>query len=440
MLMFLVPAPAAAGPEAEPTSLSLSAAVQRALAEFPSLRASQAAREEARAAVGEARAARLPALRLDTTATQYEEPMVVTPLHGFAPGQLPAFDETLIQGGVTLNYMLFNSGAREARILSARSQAASADADFDAAAQALIARVTVVYLDALGKRQVLSAHDRRLTALQSELSRVRRRFDAGRAARIEILRVEAALATAQADRVRDAQALDRAERDLARLIGASPDEIVVARLIPVALSDSPLAPRDPLKAQARESNSAVKQARERVAAAEAGLAVARSARWPELNLTGNYIDRGSGQGDYRAEWLAGVQLSYMIFTGGARSRGIARAAAARRGALEQLRLAELQVEQEIDHAFSAVQEAHARVESLETAVARSEEVARIQGLLLETGSGTETDYLNVEADLLEARADLVEARHAEIAARVELARVVGQLSLPWLTQAVRDQP
>lgn len=74
------------------------------------------------------------------------------------------------------------------------------------------------------------------------------------------------------------------------------------------------------------------------------------------------------------------------------------------------------------------------------AVARFEELVRIERLLLETGSGTETDYLDAEADLLVARANLVEARHGEIAARGELSGAIGQLSLAWLTQTVEDQP
>jgi outer membrane protein TolC len=76
------------------------------------------------------------------------------------------------------------------------------------------------------------------------------------------------------------------------------------------------------------------------------------------------------------------------------------------------------------------------VDSLEPAIARFRELARIERLLLDAGSGTQTDFLNAEADLLTAQANLVEARHAEIAARVELARVAGELNLDWLADAV----
>ncbi len=66
------------------------------------------------------------------------------------------------------------------------------------------------------------------------------------------------------------------------------------------------------------------------------------------------------------------------------------------------------------------------------AVAQSAEVARIRQLSLQVGSGTETDYLEAEAALLSNRASLVQARHAEMGARVELARVTGELTTEWL--------
>ena len=426
--------------EAVTMQLSLSKTVERALEVFPSIQASKANTEEAQAALGEAAAARFPSFRLNGSAIRYEEPAPVSPIHGFSPGRIPQFDETLFQGGVGLNYALFDGGGREARIRGARYQTRSADAELDATSQALVARVVTTYLEVLSKQQVLEAHDHRLTALQSELSRVQMRYDAGRAARVEVLRVQAALANAQAERVKNAEALDRAQRDLARLIGASVEEIKASSLMSVTLSDPSLASRDLLKVEALRFSPTVRQARQRQASAEAGVAVARSTRWPELDLVGNYLYFNSSQGDDTIEWQAGAQLSYIIFNGGARAKAIERARATGRNASEQLRLTEIQVEQDMDRAFSGIEEAHARVESLETAVSRFDEVVRIEKLLRETGSGTETDYLNAEADLLTSRASLVEARHGEIAARVELARVIGQLSLPWLAKTVSDHP
>jgi outer membrane protein TolC len=80
------------------------------------------------------------------------------------------------------------------------------------------------------------------------------------------------------------------------------------------------------------------------------------------------------------------------------------------------------------------------VAALATAAAQFDEVVRIRRLTLQTGSGTQTDYLDAETDLLRARASLVEARHGEIGARVELARVAGDLTPAWLAAAVAEAP
>ena len=73
---------AAAPPAPEPAPLTLAEAAQRALAQHPAVGAAAALRDEARAAAGEAGASRYPTVRLTGSATRYEEPMVVAPLHG----------------------------------------------------------------------------------------------------------------------------------------------------------------------------------------------------------------------------------------------------------------------------------------------------------------------------------------------------------------------
>ena len=82
----------------------------------------------------------------------------------------------------------------------------------------------------------------------------------------------------------------------------------------------------------------------------------------------------------------------------------------------------------------------ALVSALRRAVQLQTEVARIEQLSLDAGAGTQTDYLRAEADLARARSLLVEAEHAEIAARVELARVVGELTTEWLNRNVETSP
>ncbi len=111
----------AAAPLQAQEPLTLSAAVKRALARFPSVEAARARQQQAREALGEAQAGRGPRGRITASATQYEEPMVITPIHGFGPGLFPEFDETLFQGQLAVSYTLYDGGATGARIKSAGS-------------------------------------------------------------------------------------------------------------------------------------------------------------------------------------------------------------------------------------------------------------------------------------------------------------------------------
>lgn len=358
---------------------------------------------------------------------------MVTPIHGFGPGLFPEFDETLGQATLSVSYTLLDNGGIDAQVRSAGSQVEGADAAVSSAEQLLARRVAAAYLTVLGQSQVLAAHDHRLEALRAELSRVQQRFDVGRAAKVEILRAEAALANAEADRVRLTAAIDNSERELARLLDVPVDETRVSRLAPAEVGDSSLS-REELAAAGIEASPAVAQARSQVATAEAGVALAQSILRPDLRAVGNYNEWTSSQGDFTGEWNVALQLTVPLFDGGVTRRRIARAEAGVRAAQEQVRTAEAQVREDVDRAAAAAEEAEARIASLTKAEERFAEVVRVQKLMLDEGAGTQTDYLNAEADLLGARASLAEARHAAALARVDLARAAGRLTPEWLRQ------
>jgi outer membrane protein TolC len=366
--------------------------------------------------------------------------MIVHPIHAFTPEQTPPFDRTLFQVLGHVSYTLFDGGARSSRIEGSRANEGAADELVSGTEQVLLSLVIGSYLEALGLSQGLEAHDRSITALESELSRVRQLFDVGRAAQIEVLRVEAAIASAEAERVGVASSLDRAERNLARWTGASVAETRAEQLAAVSIAESPVPPREDLREQALAESPAVRAARQGLEAAEAAVVGARSARVPDVSVGGSYINYGSGSGVNQLEWNVGVQVTYPLFTGGAISSSIARARANERRAAEEVRVAESEVEQDLDRALSGIEEARARVRSLTTAVRRYEEVVRIERLRLDTGTGTQTDYLQSEADLLSTRADLIRARYVVIFAWAELARATGQLTRDWVEGNVRNEP
>jgi outer membrane protein len=433
--------PAPAAPAAsDSTRLTLAQALQGALARYPAIAAVRAARASAAASVGEAKAPLLPRLQLDASYTRYQLPSIVYPLHSLSlgpGGTLPTFDRNLVQGAASLNWMLWDFGARSGRIRAAEAAERAAGASVDAATAGLIARVAQAYLRVLTLGGVLRAQDQQLEALSAEADRVHQLLAVGRAARVEVLRIEATVTGARAEREATAADLDVAERDLAQLAGVPADRARAAGLAPLQLSDTSGVPdRAALLERAEAANPDLQQARRAADAGRAQLDAARATRLPQLALQGVWFDRGTASGDFKHEWQAGVALSWPLFTGGQRASQIRRADADYRARTEQARQAELDLEQAVDRALGALREAHARVVALTSAVDQFDEVARIRQLALTAGSGTQTEYLDAVSDLLRARAGLVQASHGEIAARVELARIEGALTPARLAQMV----
>ncbi|NIR45327.1 MAG: TolC family protein [Gemmatimonadetes bacterium] len=411
----------------------------RARETYPSLAAARAGEEASAAAVGEATADRWPELRAQANLTRFQEPMLVAPLHGFDISTPPEFDQTLIRGDVSFAWTVYDGGARGARIRAARAEAVGAGATRQAADMALITRTARVYLEILATHGVLEAQDRRIAALEAEGSRVRQFLEQGRAAAVELLRVQAALADARAGRVATATRLDLAERQLGRLIDVPVDSVRASRLVSLSLAPAAdLEDRAELVARAQAASPELERSRQAVIAAEAARRAAIAAWIPKLSLFGGYLGFSGFGGDLTAEWQAGIGVSYPLFTGGGRSAATRTAEARARRAREELQLAELEIADRVDAALNAALETRARVEAVAEGVQHQSEVVRIELLSLEAGAGTQTDYLRAEADLMRVRSALVEARHAEIAARVELARALGELTPEWLAENLEN--
>jgi outer membrane protein len=215
-------------------------------------------------------------------------------------------------------------------------------------------------------------------------------------------------------------------------MGVAPGEVSDRTLAEVGLRAAP--PRGDAGA-----SPLVQQADRSVAAAEARLAEERAARLPTLDAGAGLLDFGTAGGDHVLEWRAGVEVSWPVFTGGARTASVRRAASEVAAARGELEAARLQVAQEMDAAETAVVEADARLVALAAAVAQWDEVARIEALALEAGSGEQRDLLGAAAGLFQARAGHARARQDALLARVRLARAEGILSRNWINESMESR-
>jgi outer membrane protein TolC len=403
-----------------------------ALAAYPAFAAAEAAVDRAEGARREAEAGRYPSLRVGASLTRFDQPMIVQPLHGFDPTRPPDFDRTLMQGEATLSYTLFDGGERAARVLRADADLRAAGAGAEGTRAAVTAQVAATYLAVLSAGEVAQSHERRLEALEEEERRVRMLLAEGQAPEIQLLRVEAALEAAEAEAVAARGALATAELELARLTGASRDRTRRDALVGVTLRSDQAPTQSAALGRALAANPEVEAARRALDGAKASASMVRTARWPKVDAFGTYWERGGGEASFGSDWGLGLRVSYPLFTGGAVRSQIQQAEAGVRGAEERVRLAEFEAGRRVDAALAAVAETRAKAAALDRAVERQEAVVRTERVALEIGAGVQTDFLAAQADLLAARAGLARARHAEMAAHIEVARLLGMLDEDWI--------
>jgi outer membrane protein len=313
--------------------LSLTEAVDRALRTHPTVAAARAQRDRAGAEVGEARATRLPSVSLDASVNQFQLPMVVAPLHGFDPRNPPLFDRTLVQSGISAFWTAFDFGSRAAYIRAERALEDAASESLASTELELVQRTVNAYLDVLTAREVLVAEDQRLSALNAESGRVGQLLASGKAARVEMLRVDAQVKRAQADRIGRVARLEGAEHELAQLVDQPFESIRALRIPGLRLVDSALtgpqaATLTPeLFNRARLTNRQLRVMEQRLLSAQAALAAQRATGVPELRLSGSYVDRGRARGDFSAEWQVGLSVSYPLYGGGSHESAVRKASA-----------------------------------------------------------------------------------------------------------------
>lgn len=444
-LLALVPSNLAgqgkeAAPNADQGALTLVESVSLALGHHPAVGQARARREAAQGRLDQAVSALLPSVATDASLVRHQEPMLVAPLHGFDPTAAPSFDRNLVRGNLSLRYSLYDGGAREARIRGARAGTEAARAGEASARMEVVMETGEAYLDILSTRELLEAARGQREALEAERSRVLQLLEVGKAARVDLLRVDAALSRSEATEISLEAGLDVARGKLARLTGLSPADVRERSLLPVRLRVTG-APELPVAlARAREGSPDLTAARRHRAVAVAAVREARSDWLPTVQLAGVYSNFGALEGGHTQEWQGSLQLSFPLFTGGSREGNLDRAEAEAQEAAEALRLAELRVEDAVEAARAAVVEARARRDALERGVQQAGEVARIEALALEVGSGVQTDFLQAQAELFQARASLAQARHAEMMASVRLARVSGELTLGWFQENMEVMP
>lgn len=319
---------------------------------------------------------------------------------------------------------LFGRVAGSVRAAEASAEAVAADlAATRLAAEAALASSYVQLRETDSEIALL---ERTLEGYRRSYTIAKNRYDAGVAARTDVLQAETQLATTEADLV--ARRADRArhEHAIAVLVGVAPASFTLAPTtwrpsvpsVPVGVPSTLLQRRPDIAAAERD-----------VAAAEANLGVARAAWFPSFVLSGSVGSGGPRIADVaRAStlvWSFGLSLAQAIVDGGARSARVEQSAAARDAAVARYRATVLAAFQEVEDLLVDARTL-AEQQRLRDAASRAADLAEqtIENRY-RAGQVNYTEVVTAQAQALSARRALVQTLVARQTNAVALVQAVG---------------
>lgn len=400
---------------------ALDGLVADALAANTDLRVAVARLDAARASLRGARTDRQPQVEVAGGASYGRTPAVQS---------LPGFDRerAIYDVGLDVSYEVDLAGRISRNIEAARGDVGAAQGDADAVRVAIVAQTTRAYVDAASAAERQAVAARIVDLLNRSATLTGKRVDAGRATKLDYVRI-AALRDQRAALV-PAIAAERqaALFRLATLTGRTPQQLPAAaaarattprltRPIPVGDGQALLARRPDIRAAER-----------RLAAATARIGVATADLYPRISLGGSVGSTSTGLGDVFGggplRWLLGPLLNWTVNQSAARAR-IAGEEANTRGALASFDGAVLTALEETETALSTYARELDRRTQLQSARDNAAAAARITRARQREGQIDFLEVLDVERTFADTEAELANEDARIAVAQVDLLRALG---------------
>ena len=343
---------------------------------------------------------------------------------------LPGFDRerATYDVGLDVSYEVDLSGRVRRNVEAARGDVGAAQADADAVRVSIVAATTRAYVDAASSAERLGVARRIVDLLDKSTTLTGKRVDAGRASRLDAVRI-AALRSQRAALIPQIEAERQAALfRLATLTGRTPQDLPAAAGARTTTPriDQPIPVGDGAALLARRPD--VRAAERRLAAATARIGVQTSQLYPQISLGGSIGSTALTVGDIftggPVRWLVGPLLNWTLNQSAARAR-IAGAQADTRGALASFDGSVLTALEETETALSNYARELDRRTHLQAARDSAETAARITRARQREGTIDFLEVLDAERTFADSEADLATADARIADAQVDVFRALG---------------
>lgn len=347
-------------------------------------------------------------------------------------------DTTTRSYSLDLRQSLYDHG-NYARLDAAKARAMQAEADYQAAADALLVRVSDAYFAVLTAIESLASSRAEERAVKRQLDQAEKRLEVGLAPITDVHEARARYDAARANAIAAANALDDAREALAEITGKPLDNLrgLSPDFKPEHTDTQGTAH---WVDQALGNNPSLRARTLALTAAEEDVSSARAGHLPTLAATASLSDR-STWGSSASNGLTfpatsasdghtvGVTLSVPLFSGFATQSRVRQALHTRDAASEQLEQQRRAVTRQTRNAYRALVAGTAEVEARRLSVVSAQAAYEASEAGLEVGTRTIVDVLITQQSLFQAQREYARARHAFLVNELRLKQAAGKIAV-----------
>ncbi|MCB1628149.1 MAG: TolC family outer membrane protein [Xanthomonadales bacterium] len=322
------------------------------------------------------------------------------------------------------------------QLRGARADAARADADYDAAFDNLLLRVTEAYFGVLTAQDSLSFAEAEEKAVRRQLDQAEQRFEVGLSAITDVHEARARADASRASVILARNGVDDAYEALAEITGQSVDSLKRLQ------EELPLDPPDTEVAQwvdeALQASPTLRARTLQLESSREGVETAKAGHYPTLEAFLSYSDSDdAGDTIYSGELTPndqdnstttiGVRLNVPIFAGGATQSRVRQAIYNREAAIDNVEAEKRAVTRSVRNAYRAVLAGLSEVQARNLALVSARSALEATEAGFEVGTRTIVDVLISQQQLFQAQRDYSQARHNLVLNRLRLKQATGTI-------------
>ena len=290
--------------------------------------------------------------------------------------------ETSYSSSVGLSYSVYEGGYRRASVDAARAKVEVTKEQYRMSQDQLVLRVKEAFFRILQKQEQISLVEDVAKRRKDDLVLIRLKYQAGRESSPAVKESEASLLQAEYDMKRAGEELALARVELNLLLGR-PARAELELVYEEKDADFPAVAT--LIGQAKQERPELRSEKANRPALEAQVTQARSSYLPKVSFSTSYSLSGDEFTKQTGGWGAGVSLSLPIFDGYARKTQLSTARLSLENQTDVVRELELQVEQDVEDAYSTWELARDIVQVTEKTLEAAREMYLLTKMQYEQG-------------------------------------------------------